>query len=125
MSAKIKETIRRGNWSEKDKEQFAMERHILVNWGLSNEEMVLLTKPQCMQPIQSSDYWSTPPQGFLKLNFDGVSKGSLGNDGFIFIVQTSQEEMAGFGEDAVFFLGKYFWSRKEKVVVNKEPNRSR
>ena len=29
------------------------------------------------------------------------------------------EEMEDFGEDAVVSLGKYFWSRKEKVVVKK------
>ena len=33
--------------------------------------------------------------------------------------------MADFGEDALVSLGKYFWSRKEKIVVKKGAKRTR
>ena len=35
------------------------------------------------------------------------------------------DEMVDFSEDAVVSLGKYFWCRKEKVVVKKGSKRSR
>ena len=35
------------------------------------------------------------------------------------------EEMENFGEDAVVSLGKYFWSRKYKSIVNKGAKRTR
>ena len=38
---------------------------------------------------------------------------------------STKEEMANFGEDVVVYLGKYFWSRKEKVVVKKGAKRTR
>ena len=33
--------------------------------------------------------------------------------------------MADFGEDAVVFLGKYFWSKKEKAILKKGSKRIR
>ena len=38
---------------------------------------------------------------------------------------STAEEFTDFGEDAIVSLGQYFWSRKEKVVVNNGSKRLR
>ena len=74
-----------------------------MSWGLKNHEMVLLTKHKCTPTTQSPDHWIPPSFGFLKLNFDGSSKGNLGKAGYGFIVRNSTGEMMGSGYG---FLGQ-------------------
>ena len=62
-----------------------------------NHEMVLLTKHKCTPTTQSLDHWIPLSFGFLKLNFDGSSKGNLGKAGYGFIVRNSTSEMMGSG----------------------------
>ena len=54
--------------------------------------------------IQSSDLWIPPPTGFLKLNFDGASKGNPRKSGYGFIIRDHRGEMLSFGYG---FLGIY------------------
>ena len=97
MATKIQETILLGSWAKKDKEISGNEGQILANWGLNNLGIVLLANPKRMPIIQSSDHWNPSSLGFLKLNFDGDSKGNPGKAGYGFIVGDSSGEMDGFG----------------------------
>ena len=45
----------------------------------------------------SPDYWNPPRKDFLKLNFDGASKGNLGKVGYGSILHNNKGKMLGYG----------------------------
>ena len=93
----MKETISLTNWDKKDSELVGTERQILADWGLDNYE----TSVQLHQKIRlfnpSSDCWNPPPIGFLKLNFDGASKGNPRKVGYGFIIHDYSGKMISYG----------------------------
>jgi hypothetical protein len=76
----IRETIKSGQWSQEDLKCNPGEIHILQTWQLNltgerqNNGVTRTNGSPCT--------WSPPPTGFIKLNFDGASKGNPGPTGF-------------------------------------------
>jgi hypothetical protein len=67
-------------WSAQDLQVEASEADIFKSWNLGfclnkNSLVVKVAKDH----IQ--DYWTPPQEGFIKLNFDGASKGNPGSNG--------------------------------------------
>jgi ribonuclease HI len=75
----IRETINIQHWSEADSRAAPSEHCILQQWALHPPQTTHMTS----QPkLGSPDYWSPPPEGYIKLNFDGASKGNPGEAGY-------------------------------------------
>ena len=93
----MKETISLTNWDKKDSELAGAERQILDDWGLENYENSVQPHQKNLPVIQSLYCWIPPPTGFMKLNFDGASKGNPGKSGYRFILRNYIGKMLGFG----------------------------
>jgi ribonuclease HI len=78
--AHIKETIRSRSWKGSDKNCHNDELSILQNWQINLDDLSTAQTPRTHTPSPSS--WTPPPTGFVKVNFDGASKGNLGPAGY-------------------------------------------
>jgi len=55
---------------------------LLNNWGITTLPASLKPNRSLCPEISSPDTWAPPRDGFLKLNFDGASKGNPGRAGY-------------------------------------------
>jgi hypothetical protein len=78
--AHIKETIRSRSWKGSDKNCHDDELNILQNWQINLNDLMMAQTPRTHIPSPSS--WTPPPTGFVKVNFDGASKGNPGPAGY-------------------------------------------
>jgi hypothetical protein len=75
----IRETINLQRWTEEDINMVPAERLIIQQWALHPPSTTHLNS----QPVISSpSHWAPPPEGFIKINFDGASKGNPGAAGY-------------------------------------------
>jgi ribonuclease HI len=77
----ILETLNLQHWSEKDLINNPTELLILQYWKPS-PILHPLSPTSSPPPPSSPSSWSTPPGDFIKLNFDGASKGNPGAAGY-------------------------------------------
>ena len=94
---------------------------------------VCMTLPQ-MEDFPISDSFTSPtftsissPMNILPLNID-IPLNQNQTDPLVTIHQqsiSSSEVITDFGEDAVVYFGKYYWSKKDKVVVERGAKRAR
>jgi hypothetical protein len=72
----IKETIRRKYWTEEDLQCNPEEQCTLENWQpIFNKQ---LGAKLLQNPLTSPTSWTPPLEHFIKVNFDGASKGNSG-----------------------------------------------
>ena len=87
-----------------------------------------MTLPSICDSFTSLDLTSVScPMNILPLSVD-IPFNQTQSDPLVNIHQqsiSSSEVMADFGEDAVVSFGKYYWSKKYKVVVKRGAKRSR
>jgi ribonuclease HI len=76
----IMETIHIQRWSDADLTGTPSELPIFQHWT----PLPSLQAPPstCPPPSRSPSFWSPPPEDFIKLNFDGASKGNPGAAGY-------------------------------------------
>jgi ribonuclease HI len=77
----IMETLHLRNWSSVDLTCPPSELPILRYW-LQPPSLQTLPSPPVTNPSSSPSSWSPPPEDFIKLNFDGASKGNPGAAGY-------------------------------------------
>jgi ribonuclease HI len=89
----IKETIRSKSSIEEDQQCNPEEHSILQNWQpiTSNQ---LKQKSNMGQPTSPTN-WTPPPAHFIKVNFDGASKGNPGLEGYGVVLRNSGGEILG------------------------------
>jgi ribonuclease HI len=87
----IKETIRSKNWQPGDKECNREELCTLQSWQLKLNDSVAIRAPK--NRIPSPTTWTLPPTGFIKINFDGASKGNPGPAGYGAVIRSSKGEI--------------------------------
>jgi ribonuclease HI len=76
----IRETILSKDWAQEDTQCKIEEERILEGWNLRG---CMQTQGKVIRKTNSSpSVWSPPPSGFIKLNFDGASRGNPGPAGF-------------------------------------------
>ena len=97
MKSKLKETVSLTNWDIKEFELVGTKRHILAAWGLDNSNTSIHPDHKIHLFNPSPDCQNPPPNGFLKLSFDGTSKGNLGKAGYGFILRNNIGKMLGYG----------------------------
>jgi ribonuclease HI len=85
----IRETILLQPWKEEDLSCPPQEKCILDKW-IINFHPHFSRKPQSSQAKGNPSHWSPPAPGFIKLNFDGASKGNPGPVGFRVVLRNSQ-----------------------------------
>jgi hypothetical protein len=85
----IRETISLQPWKEADLKCPPHEQSILDSWNVTLNPS-LNKNPHCSQTKGSPSHWSPLPSGFIKLNFDGASKGNPGAAGFGVVFCNSQ-----------------------------------
>jgi len=85
----IRETIHLQHWKEEDLSCPPQEKCILDNWNI-NFNRHPSRKLQRSQTKGGPSYWSPPSLGFIKLNFDGSSKGNPGPAGFRVVLRNNQ-----------------------------------
>jgi hypothetical protein len=93
ISSLIKETIRRKSWKAEDLNCNPEEHRILQCWQpiLINQSTPRINKPIQISPIT----WSPPSAHFIKINFDGASKGNPGTTGYGAVIKDSKGEILG------------------------------
>jgi ribonuclease HI len=87
----IKETIRSKSWQAGDKVCKREELSTLHSWQLNLNDSVVVRAPKIRTP--SSTTWTPPPNGFIKINFDGASKGNPGPAGYGAVIRNSTGEI--------------------------------
>jgi ribonuclease HI len=89
----IKETIRSKSWTAEDLQCSPEEQGILQNWQpIFNKQ--LGAKPPQTAPTSPTN-WTPPPERFIKVNFDGASKGNPGSAGFGAVLRDSNGKILG------------------------------
>jgi hypothetical protein len=89
------ETILLHCWSDLDFKAPTNEALLLQRWDIHPDTLGTpppSTDPRTRAP-HSPDHWCPPPSGFLKLNFDGASKGNPGPAGFGGVFHTNTREL--------------------------------
>jgi hypothetical protein len=76
------ETLHLRNWTDADIAWPPSELTILRCWTPLPSLQTRPLPPSSKLPSTSPSFWSPPPEGFVKLNFDGASKGNLGAAGY-------------------------------------------
>jgi hypothetical protein len=87
----IFETIKSKAWTPRDLIYNKKEECILQAWNLDfqNQATIIVVRHlQC-----SPRLWSPPPTGFIKINFNGASKGNLGPTRFGVVLRNSEGEI--------------------------------
>jgi hypothetical protein len=87
----IKETIRSKNWQPRDKECNREELCTLQRWQLRLNDSLAIRAPKNQNPSPTT--WTPPPTGFIKINFDGASKGNPGPAGHGAVIRNSKGEI--------------------------------
>jgi ribonuclease HI len=87
----IKETVRSKNWKPRDKECNQEELCTLQRWHLRLNDSLVIRAPK-NQNI-SPTTWTPPPIGFIKINFDGASKGNPGPSGYGAVIKNPKGEI--------------------------------
>jgi ribonuclease HI len=87
----IKETIRSKHWQPKDKDCNREESLILQSWQLNLKDSVAIRAPKNRFPSPTT--WTPPPNGFIKINFDGASKGNPRPAGYGAVIRSSKGEI--------------------------------
>jgi hypothetical protein len=87
----IFETIKSKAWTSRDLIYNKKEECILQAWNLDFQNQVTTIAVRHLQC--SPRFWSPPPTGFIKINFDGASKGNPGPVGFGGIIENSEGEI--------------------------------
>lgn len=89
----VRESILVENWAEEDWNTSEAETEILKKLHLDRGMIQQITKkkPQSIA-IQSHTVYRKPPKGFMKLNFDGATKGNPGPTGFGRVFRNQQGE---------------------------------
>jgi hypothetical protein len=77
----VQETNRNNKWPEEDLSYETKEKAILLSWDLGPNS-IHISNPTHPPSILGSTSWKIPPPYFLKINFDGTSKGNHGLTGF-------------------------------------------
>jgi ribonuclease HI len=93
VRAQVTETVRNKSWTEKDWQCNPEEQIILHNWQLDLTNHLLSRSPTV--PLVSPTTWTTPPAHFIKVNFDGASKGNPGPAGYGTVLRNSDGEILG------------------------------
>jgi ribonuclease HI len=93
VKAQVTETVRNKSWTEKDWQCNPEEKIILHNWQLDLTNHLLSRSPTV--PLVSPTTWTTPPAHFIKVNFDGASKGNPGPVGYGTVLRNSDGEILG------------------------------
>jgi hypothetical protein len=73
----LQETILSQPWTDEDWKTNQYESIILRELAISTT-YALVGMTQVAPKVSTPSEWSPPPQGFIKLNFDGASKGNPG-----------------------------------------------
>jgi hypothetical protein len=76
-------------WEDKDWQVSPFELSIVQGLNLSANLASLRKKPT-MTPPASTSQWNPPPERFVKMNFDGASKGNPGQAGYGGVFQTNK-----------------------------------
>ena len=82
VKAHIKETLRNSKWSTDDLQANVEERIILNEWDIQAIRDFPFQTKAARRISESSETWTCPPKGIIKMNFDGASKGNPGRAGF-------------------------------------------
>ncbi len=82
IRAHIKETLRNSKWSTDDLQASVEERIILNEWDIYAIRDSLLQKGATRKISERSKTWNFPPEGIIKMNFDGVLKRNPGHARF-------------------------------------------
>jgi ribonuclease HI len=98
--AQICETIRSKFWEEKDWQCSPEEQLILQRWQPLPIHHTSARSSTGQTPSPST--WSPPPAHFIKVNFDGASKGNPGPAGYGAVLRNSAGEILGL---AAGFIG--------------------
>eukprot|EP00253_Pinus_taeda_P007598 PITA_07598 len=98
----IEETISLKTWYQEYLPTLPQEQSIWNNWKFHRKQDQLIkgTRPPKSSPLVK---WSPPPKDMYKLNFDGASKGNLGNSGFRGTIRDYK------GNNIITFLGSHGW----------------
>jgi ribonuclease HI len=67
------------------------EAHIFQSWKLNLKDSGISQPPK--GHFSSPSLWSPPPDGFIKINFDGASKGNPGPAGYGAVIRNSTGEI--------------------------------
>jgi len=76
------ESLKLQAWNEQDLKAPPPELIILQNWGITSLPVSIHPNRSATQETPSPEVWSPPSTGFIKLNFDGASKGNPGPAGY-------------------------------------------
>ena len=87
----IRETIQSKNWQPWDKDCNREEAHIFQSWTLSLKDSGISRPPK--SHFSNPSLWDPPPAGFIKINFDGASKGNPGPTGYGAAIRSSTGEI--------------------------------
>ena len=87
----IKEIVRSKNWKPRDKECNQEELCTLQRWHLRLNDSLVIRAPK-NQNIGPTT-WTPPPIGFIKINFDGASKGNPGPSGYGAVIKNPKGEI--------------------------------
>jgi ribonuclease HI len=83
----IKETVRSRSWQGCDRTCPNEELSILQNWQLNLTDLMIAQAPKTHIPSPST--WTPPSTGYVKVNFDGASKGNPGPAGYGAVIRDS------------------------------------
>jgi ribonuclease HI/exonuclease III len=87
VRAQISETVRSKSWSEIDWQCNNAEKPVLQNWQSSLRNH-LTARCHKRQPT-SPNTWTPPPTHYIKINFDGASRGNPGSAGYGAVIRDS------------------------------------
>jgi ribonuclease HI len=83
------ETLNLQQWTDENLHNIPSELTILQHWQpLPSHHSLPPTSPST--PLSSPSFWSPPPVDFIKLNFDGASKGNPGAAGYGVVFRNHQ-----------------------------------
>ena len=91
----MKESLKLQAWTNQDLNAPPPERIILQNWGITSVPTSIQPHRSGMLETPSPEVWSPPFNGFIKLNFDGASKGNPGQAGYGGVFRTTTGQAIG------------------------------